>query len=551
MAVKGFFENVLLSIGVLGCQPCLAAFMNLFRILLGEKMKERQIIVVDFGSQTAHLIARRIRDFGISVLLIEPESVLEKIEELKPKGIILSGGPSSVYEKGAPTVDAEIFKLGIPILGICYGWQLTAHLLRGKTIQGNREYGPTKVRIDEDSPLFRDIKTRELMVWMSHGDEVTELPAGFSCHVSSLKVKAAGVGDFERMIFGLQFHPEVEHTEEGIKILKNFVENVCGLKVYPRKIDVNDVIAGVRKVVDSEGKEARAIAGVSGGVDSTVASAITARAIGKRFVPVYCDNGLMRTGTREEVWEIFKKNLGVEPVIIDCRNEFLTELKGISDPEKKRIIIGKLYIENFEREAGKVKNAKFLVQGTIYSDVIESKGTKHASKIKSHHNVGGLPARMKLKLLEPLRDFYKDEVRELGRQLGLPESVIWKQPFPGPGQAIRILGEVTEERLSKQQKADQIVLEVLKERGWYEKVFQSFPVLTDSKSTAVKGDSRVYGDVVALRVYDSSDIMTAGWTHLPYEILQEISTRIVNEVPDVSRVVYDVTTKPPATMEWE
>lgn len=512
---------------------------------------QRNIVVVDFGSQTAHLIFRRIRDLGVEAEIVEPEGALERVKNNSVAGIILSGGPSSVYEQGSPSIDKDIFHLGIPILGICYGWQLTAHLLEGRVVPGHREYGPTTVRLGKTSPLFKNIRAKELHVWMSHGDEVTQLPVGFDYHVSTPKVKAAGVGDFERKIFGVQFHPEVEHTQEGKRILRNFVELVCGCLVKERKISVDRVIGEVRELVKGKPSSLRAIAAVSGGVDSSVAGAIVARAIGTRFIPVFCDNGLMRAGTREEVEYIFGKLLKVKPIIIECKKEFMRALKGVTNPEEKRIIIGNLYIKKFEEAAKKIGKIGYLVQGTIYSDVIESKGSRHASKIKSHHNVGGLPADMKLDLLEPLREFYKDEVRELGRQLGLPASVLSKQPFPGPGQAIRIVGEVTETRLEKQQKADQIVLEVLKKSGWYERVFQSFPIMTGAMSTAVKGDGRMYGEVVGLRVYDSSDIMTAGWTHLPYDVLQTISSRIVNEVPDVSRVVYDITTKPPATMEWE
>ena len=508
------------------------------------------IIIIDFGSQTAHLISRRIRDFGVPVSIVEPEQAYNEIVVAKPAGIILSGGPSSVYEQGAPTVNELIFKLNIPILGICYGWQLTAHLLGGTVTRGNKEYGPTDLEITEPIKLFTDVSSK-LHVWMSHGDEVSFLPEGFEYLASTKTVKAGAVGNQEKKIYGVQFHPEVEHTEMGIAILQNFVENICDLTIHPRKIDINDTIEKIRNLANSQGENSRAIAAVSGGVDSTVAAAIVAKAIGTRFTPIFCDNGLMRVGTTEEVNHIFKDLLGIEPVIIACQQDFLQALKGIADPEEKRKIIGNLYIKKFEQAAKKIGNITFLVQGTIYSDVIESQGSKHASKIKSHHNVGGLPENMQLKLLEPLREFYKDEVRELGRQLDLPEDVVNKQPFPGPGQAIRILGEITQERLNKQQQADAIVIEVLKETGWYEKVFQSFPILTGAKSTAVKGDGRVYGEIIGLRVYDSSDIMTAGWTHLPYEILQKISTRIVNEVPDISRVVYDVTTKPPATMEWE
>jgi GMP synthase (glutamine-hydrolysing) len=509
------------------------------------------ILIIDFGSQTTHLIQRRIKDLGVEAKIIDPGSAVTEIENLKPNGIILSGGPSSVYESGAPTMDPKVFTFQIPVLGICYGWQLTAQLLGGKVITGHREYGPTKVNIKSKSALFKNVEANELTVWMSHGDEVVELPAGFDYHVSSPTVKAVGVGDFKRKIFGVQFHPEVEHTEEGKRIIQNFIEAVCGETIREKLIRVEDVISQVRETVNAKDPNCRVIAAVSGGVDSTVASAIVARAIGERFIPVFCDNGLMRVGTADEVKLIFGDILKTKPVIIDCVDQFLEALRGLTDPEKKRVAIGNLYIKLFEEIALSQSNIKFLVQGTIYSDVIESKGTKNAAKIKSHHNVGGLPEKMNLDLLEPLRNFYKDEVRELGRQLGLPENVINKQPFPGPGQAIRIIGEVTKDRLDKQQQADRIVLEVIKNEGWYDKVFQSFPIMTGLHTTAVKGDGRVYGELVGLRIYDSSDIMTAGWTRLPYDILQKISTRIVNEVPDVSRVVYDITTKPPATMEWE
>lgn len=509
------------------------------------------IIIVDFGSQTTHLISRRVRDLGVNEKIIKPEEAYQSIKKHQPKGIILSGGPASVYEAKTPTIDKHIFQLNIPILGICYGWQLTAHLLGGKVINGSGEYGPTQVKLNKSSPLFANVKAKELKVWMSHGDEVVELPVGFDYHVSTPKVKAAGVADFERLIFGVQFHPEVEHTQEGKRILRNFVEKICGEYIQERIIDVNQIIQEVKAIVNKKGNTTRVIAAVSGGVDSTVASAIVAKAIGDRFVPIYCDNGLMRQGTGKDVRYIFKNLLNVDPIIIDCKPEFLEVLKGVTDPEQKRIKIGRLYIKIFEAEAKKLKDINFLVQGTIYSDVIESKGSQHASKIKSHHNVGGLPKKMSLDILEPLRNYYKDEVRELGRQLGLPHEVIMKQPFPGPGQAIRIIGEVTQKRLDQQNIADQIVLDELKQTGWYDRIFQSFSIMTGTHSTAVKGDGRMFGEVVALRVYDSSDIMTAGWTDLPHDVLQRISTRIVNEVPHVSRVVYDITTKPPATMEWE
>ena len=509
------------------------------------------ILIIDFGSQTAHLIKRRISDLGVDAQICLPSEAVSSINELNPSGIILSGGPASIYEKGSPQVNKKIFAYNLPILGICYGWQLIAHYLGGKVVSGRHEYGPAKLSLLSDSMLFRGIGKKRFVAWMSHGDEVVKLPRGFQFTASTDSIKAGAVSNLKRKIFGVQFHPEVKHTEYGREILKNFISSVCEEKIKPKEISVKKIIKNINKQINLKGKGTKVIGAVSGGVDSTVAAVLTAKAIGRRFIPVYCDNGLMREGTREYVEKIFGDYLKIRPVILDCKKGFLLKLKGVINPEEKRKIIGKAYIENFEKVIKKKNKVKFLLQGTIYSDVIESKGTKHASKIKSHHNVGGLPKEMKLDLLEPLREFYKDEVREIGKRLGLPVEFINKQPFPGPGQAIRIIGEVTEERLRKQQMADGIVIKILKETGWYDKVFQSFPVLTGIKSTAVKGDARVYGEVVAVRVYNSGDIMTAGWTHLPYEVLQKISSAIVNQVPGVSRVVYDITTKPPATMEWE
>lgn len=508
------------------------------------------ILVVDFGSQTAHLIHRRVRDLGVDVTIIDPGRVMDAIAERKPDGIILSGGPSSVYTEGAPSIDPAVFSAGIPILGICYGWQLTAKMLGGTVVGGNKEFGPTRLGLKATSVLFSGVTEPSFTVWMSHGDEVVGLPHGFRDVASSDRVSSAAAEDAERRVYGVQFHPEVTHTEHGSTLIRNFIERVCGCAVSPRVIDVEDAVAAVRHDVDQAGG-GMVIAAVSGGVDSTVAAAIVARAIGKRFIPVYCDNGLMRVGTRERVEHIFRDILGVPPVIVDCRRQFLDALAGVTDPEVKRKAIGKTYIDVFERESVRHEGVRFLMQGTIYSDIIESKGSSLASKIKSHHNVGGLPEHMNLTLLEPIKSYYKDEVRQLGRQLGLPEDAVMEQPFPGPGYAIRILGEVTEARLAMEAAADAIVLDVLKNSGWYGKVFQSFPVLTGTKTTAVKGDARVYGELVGLRVYDSSDIMTAGVTELPYAVLAELAGRIVNEVPGVARVVYDVTTKPPATMEWE
>lgn len=513
------------------------------------------IIIVDFGSQTTHLIARRFKELGVEVGIVQPENALKGINKTKVKGIILSGGPASVYGKNAPTINKKIFSFGIPILGICYGLQLTAYLLGGRVISGKKEYGPTKLRINPSASSGLKLKItnnlpKSFVAWMSHGDEVTKLPKGFRTIGSSGGVPFAFVENRNKKIYGLQFHPEVEHTEFGNQILKNFVE-ICGILISKKDFDIFKMEENIKRIV---GEKDYVIGAVSGGVDSTVAAALTAKAIGKRFVPIYVDNGLMREGTSRHVKKIFKQ-IGIKPIVINVVGEMLKRLKKITDSEQKRKIIGNFYIEIFEREMKKLKaqklSVKYLLQGTIYSDVIESQGTKNSAKIKSHHNVGGLPKKMKLKLLEPMRNFYKDEVREIGRRLKLPEEFISKQPFPGPGFAVRIRGEVTKERLAMEKKADEIVLSELKKTEIYSQVFLSFPVMTNAFSTSVKGDGRQFGEVVALRVVDSKDIMTSNWARLPYEVLQKISSRIVNEVPGVSRVVYDITTKPPATMEWE
>ncbi|HVT01432.1 MAG TPA: glutamine-hydrolyzing GMP synthase [Patescibacteria group bacterium] len=507
------------------------------------------IYIIDFGSQTAHLIERRIRELGQDTLFITPQKTLKQIKVKKPDGIILSGGPASVYEKNAPTIPAEVFSMGIPILGICYGFQLAAHLMEGEVVSGRKEYGPAILNIKNNQSKIMKGVSQDSKIWMSHGDEIIKLPKGFTIAGSTPHVKSAAAEDEKNKLYMIQFHPEVEHTDFGMTILRNFVD-VCGLKIGERKFDLKELMEEIKE----KANDSYVIGAISGGVDSTVAGILTAEAIGKKFIPVYVENGLMRSGTAEFVATIFKKH-GIKPIIIDVEEEMLEKLKGVHDPEKKRKIIGKFYIEVFEREMEKQKkigrDVKFLLQGTIYSDVIESKGTKHASKIKSHHNVGGLPKNMQLKLIEPLRYYYKDEVRKIGTQLGLPDSFVWRQTFPGPGYAVRIRGEVTKKRLEQERLADSIVLEEIEKAGLMRSVFLSFPIMSGAESTAVKGDGRFFGEVIALRVVESIDVMTAVWSHLPYEVLQTISSRIVNEVPGISRVVYDISTKPPATMEWE
>ena len=489
------------------------------------------IILVDFGGQTAHLIGRRVRELGVEVEIVSPEDAFQKVKHSNPDGIIFSGGPASVYEKDSPTIDKEILNLGIPILGICYGEQLICHLLDGKVKPGNKkEFGPTTLFIDKQSKLLSNL-AKTSTVWMSHGDEVIGLPEGFVHDAKTQTIPHAAISNENKKIYAIQFHPEVVHTEYGTQILENFLK-ICGLTPKKSEINYEFVQNLIKDIKDSIGDE-KAICALSGGVDSSVAAALVYKAIGKNLQSIFIDSGLMRD-----------KPQNVKT--INAKDRFLSALKGITDPEQKRKIIGKTYIDIFD-DIAKKSGAKFLVQGTIYPDVIESAGSKHAKNIKSHHNVGGLPENMKLVLIEPLRNFYKDQVRKIGEILELPKNVIQKEPFPGPGFAVRIIGEVTEGKLDLLKKADGIVVEETKNLG----LWQAFAVFTGIKTTGVKGDNRIYGETIGIRAIEAKDAMSANFAKLPYELLDKISTRIVNEIPEVNRVVYDITNKPPATMEWE
>lgn len=505
------------------------------------------IVIIDFGSQTAHLIGRRLRQIGVVVSYTNPEDALLSIQTHKPKGIILSGGPNDIsYDNATLSVDKKIFSLGIPVLGICYGWQLIAHLLGGTVKHSKKEYGPEEIIFDKQPGMFA-LPEKKFSVIMSHGDTVTLLPKGFTPIGHTKQVDFAAVVNHKDKIYGIQFHPEAHHSKHGLELLKNFAAGVCGEILKPLALDPDVIISNIKKMVGDQ----KVICAVSGGVDSSVTAFLVGKSIGKNLIPVYVDSGLMRPATDTRVRYIFTKLITADLVIIDAKSRFLQALTGVTDPEEKRKTIGKLYIDIFNEVAEKHIDATFLAQGTIYSDVIESKGSKYASHIKSHHNVGGLPKNMKFKLLEPMREFYKDEVRELGRLAGLPEDIVTQQPFPGPGYAVRIRGEVTQKRLEQVKIADDIVVDEMKQAGVYENLFQCFAIMTGAYSTAVKGDGRVFAEVVGIRAYESKDIMTSQWAHIPYEVLAKISSRIVNEVSNVSRVVYDITTKPPATMEWE
>jgi GMP synthase (glutamine-hydrolysing) len=505
------------------------------------------VLILDFGGQYTQLIARRVRELGVYSEIVPFNTTAEAIRRRNPKAIILSGGPSSVYEEGAPHPDPAVIQMGVPVLGICYGVQLMAHFLGGEVKPSNRrEYGQAEISVQAESQLLAGLSS-PLKVWMSHGDYVSRPPDGFTI-TASTEAAIGAVEDSERKLYGVQFHPEVAHTPQGKEILRNFLVNVCHLRCdWTMSSFIETTVEDIKRRVG----DGRTVCGLSGGVDSSVAAALVDLAIGDRQTCIFVDTGLLRKNEFEEVLEAYVE-MDLNVIGVAAGERFLTRLAGVIDPERKRKIIGNEFIEIFQEEARKLGHEDFLVQGTLYPDVIESVSVKGPSAvIKSHHNVGGLPEKMNLKLIEPLRELFKDEVRRVGREMGLPEEIISRQPFPGPGLAVRILGEVTADRVALLQEADAIVIEEIRRADHYDKVWQSFAVLLPISTVGVMGDMRTYDNAIALRVVESFDGMTADWARLPYEVLQRISSRIVSEVRGVNRVVYDISSKPPSTIEWE
>jgi GMP synthase (glutamine-hydrolysing) len=508
------------------------------------------IAVLDFGSQLTQVIARRIRECEVYSRIYHYSTPAAKLRADGVAGIILSGGPQSVYARKAPHPDPEIFRLGVPILGICYGVQLMGHFLGGKVAPGKaREYGHGVLTVKRPGALFAGLP-RKLRVWNSHGDKLTQLPPGFQATGTTENSPYAVIEDRRRRFHGIQFHPEVFHTERGVDVIRNFLLGVCGVKAdWTTRDFIAHAIEGIRAQVG----KGRVLLGLSGGVDSSVAGALLHRAIGSQLTCVFVDNGLLRKGEREAVEKLYGDHFSIDLRVVDASRTFLRRLRGITDPEQKRKIIGRTFVEVFEKSLRSIGRADFLGQGTLYPDVIESVSIagNPASLIKTHHNVGGLPERMKLRLLEPLRELFKDEVRRVGTALGLPKEVVWRQPFPGPGLGVRVMGEITPENLRVLREADAILQEEMYRSGYYYKVWQSFCVFLPVRTVGVFGDERTYDHVIALRIVESTDAMTADWAKLPHEVLQRISSRITNEVRGVGRVVYDVSSKPPATIEWE
>ena len=512
-----------------------------------EKMQHELILVIDFGGQYNQLIARRVRECGVYCEIIPYTYTLEQIKAKNPKGIIFTGGPNSVYAEETPKVDAGVFELGIPVLGICYGHQFMAHTLGGHVESaGISEFGKTSLELQNDCSLFKGVEGKNIC-WMSHNDYVSEVPEGFQTYAMTSECPVAAMINDERKLYGVQFHPEVEHTPFGRKMLANFLFEICGVKgdwtmASFAKTKVEEI-----KALVGEGK---VLCALSGGVDSSVAAVLVHKAIGKQLTCVFVDHGLLRKDEGDTVEQVFREKFDMNLIRVNAKDRFMAKLAGVSDPERKRKIIGEEFIRVFEEESNKLGKVDYLVQGTIYPDVVES-GTGTSATIKSHHNVGGLPEDMDLKLIEPLRELFKDEVRAVGEELGIPSELVWRQPFPGPGLAIRVLGEVTEEKLEITREADAIFREEIAKAGLERKIWQYFACLPNIRSVGVMGDGRTYNHAIALRAVTSSDGMTSDWAHIPFSVLDDISRRIVNEVPGVNRIVYDITSKPPATIEWE
>jgi GMP synthase (glutamine-hydrolysing) len=516
-------------------------------------VEDQSIVILDFGSQYTQLIARRIRELKVFSAVLPCTASIQEIKSYRPAGIILSGGPCSVYDLDAPPADEQMFALGLPVLGVCYGLHFITHKLGGKVTPGpRREYGHAEVNVYGESRLFKGLP-KDLNVWMSHGDEATQLPPGFSAVAKTSNAMAA-MQDESRRIWAVQFHPEVHHTKLGKDLLRNFVYDICGAR--PEWTPQHFIDESIRQIRETVGEQGRAICALSGGVDSAVAATVVDKALGNRLTCVFVNNGVLRKNEFQKVQQNLRDKLGLNLLAVDAGESFLSKLAGVTEPEKKRKIIGKQFIQVFDGEAHRIEQTvgkvEWLVQGTLYPDVIESRSVRGPSQtIKTHHNVGGLPETMKLKLIEPLKDLFKDEVRRIGRELAMPEEILQRQPFPGPGLAVRILGEVTPERIALLQEADDIVVTEIKAAGLYTQLWQSFAVLLPVMSVGVMGDQRTYAYTCAIRAVHSEDGMTADWVPLPHEVLKKISNRIVNEVRGINRVVYDVTSKPPGTIEWE
>ena len=508
------------------------------------------ILIIDFGSQYNQLIARRVRELHVYCQIDPPDIDLDYIKNLKPKGIILSGGPSSIYEKNSPKCDETIFDLGIPVLGICYGMQFMINAMGGTVKRARkREYGFAELKVKKQTGLFKGVEEKT-NTWMSHGDSTAKLPGGFRITASTENTRIAATVHPKKNLYGLQFHPEVQHTSRGKTMLRNFLFDVCGCKrTWTMKSFAQDSISQIRESVGNK----KVILGLSGGVDSSVTALLIHKAVGENLTCIFVDNGLLRKDEAEKLKKTLKQHLEINIRFVSAKTKFIKALSKITDPEKKRKIIGKNFMDVFEAQARKIKDVEFLAQGTLYPDIIESQSAfgGPTSVIKSHHNVGGLPKNMKLKLVEPLKYLFKDEVRLLGKALGLDEDLIWRQPFPGPGLAIRIIGEINKSRLSLLREVDDILLDEIRNSGYYKKLWQSFAVLLPIKSVGVMGDKRTYENIVAIRAVTSKDAMTADWAKLPYKLLGKISNRIINEVAGVNRVVYDISSKPPSTIEWE